>query len=350
MISLDKELVSYGETLEEKSSKLLYGRKMKLTIFTVTPDDYSAEFEPELEKIEIELKGIDHDSLKVTFDVNYPGLAGWYFSEICIYNFNESSLMQVLETGASVRLEAGYVNGNYGEIFQGFIYQCLFEREGIVDYKLTLRCVDGNRMFSNEFCAFNLDKGRNNQVAIFNAIHSYSQQEIKIGNVPSKLRTTNMPRGITVFSNPAEELNKLLKFYSIDEAASGSWFTKNGVTKYFDMDDEPDPEVIQISPDGEGGLIGTPVQTEYGCNFVCLLNANIELNAPRKQVKLNMATLRGMKADVGAKMLAPLDEDQQYQVIGVRHKGDTRGNEWYTYVTGINKEGAQALHQTSRTR
>lgn len=331
----------------------LYGRKFKLTIIlnpnrTVTDVLTTIGIAPELDAIIIEQNSLEQNALRITFDVDYPGMQGWYYSEINIYNFNVSSLMQVIDDGAAVILEAGYINGNYGEIFSGYIFQSLFERENITDYKLTLRCVDGQRLFSEEFTAFSLDRGRNNQVAHFNAIHAYAQQPITIGNVPSQLRTTNMDRGVTVFTSPANGLADLLRNYSIDKVSDGCFFTKKGVTKYFDMNDPVREPAIEITP-ANGGLIGTPIQTKYGCNFTCLLNAQIELDVPRVQVKLDMSQIRAMKAAQGL-LLAPLDYDNTYQVIGVRHVGDTRGNEWYTYVTGINKEGAQALTQTSTAK
>jgi hypothetical protein len=334
----------------------LYGRKFKLTI--ILNPNYNEEvinalnfldIAPSLDAIVIEQNSLEQNALRVTFDVDYPGLQGWYYSEITIYNFNVSSLMQVIDDGAAVTLEAGYINGNYGEIFSGYIFQSLFERENTTDYKLTLRCVDGQRLFSEEFTAFSLDRGRNNQVAHFNAIHAYSQQAIPIGNVPSQLRTTNMDRGVTVFTSPANGLADLLRNYSIDQTSDGCFFTKKGVTKYFDMNDPVKEPAIVISPTGDGGLIGTPIQTKYGCSFTCLLNAQIELDVPRVQVTLDMSQIRAVKAAQGV-LLAPLDYDNTYQVIGVRHVGDTRGNEWYTYVTGINKEGAQALTQTSTAK
>jgi len=335
-------------------SNQLYGRKFKLTII-LNPDKTVVDtlnafgVSPLVPNVVIEQNNLDQNALRVTFDVDYPGLQGWYYSEICIYNFNVSTLMQVIDDGAAVILEAGYINGNYGEIFSGYIFQSLFERENVTDYKLTLRCVDGKRLFSEEFTAFSLDKGRNNQVAHYNAIMSYSQIPIEIGNVPSQLRTTTMDRGVTVFTTPANSLADLLRNYSIDKSANGCFFTKKGVTKYFDMNDPVKEPPITISPSGEGGLIGTPIQTKYGCNFTCLLNAQIELDIPRIQVTLDMSQIRAVKAAQGV-LLAPLDQDVTYQVIGVRHVGDTRGNEWYTYVTGINKQGAQALMETTTSR
>ena len=340
------------------TDKILYGRKMKLSIILMPNREYAAEQDyygypsssniQAPESINIELNGVEDTSLSVEFEVNYPGMTGWYYSEIVVYNFNERDLKRVIDEGAAVKLEAGYVNGNYGMIFEGYIFQCLFERENIVDYKLTLRCVDGRRLFTENFTSFSLPSGMNNQLAHFNAIHAYAKEEIKIakGKTTSMLKTENHPRGTTVFSTPQKALDDLLRHYSISEPSNTSITTEKGETVTFDMNDPPDPNVIHVSPDGTGGLIGSPVQTQYGCNFCVLLNANIKLTAPRKQVQIDNSLIRAMKAQQNVELLPPFDDDMIYQVIGVKHVGETRGNSWYTYVTGINQGGAQALYLT----
>lgn len=337
------------QSTEKFGDKTLYGRKMKLTIAFAPEEEAEADkvnLEEGIDSIVIELNGNSSKCQRVTFNIDYPGLSGWYYSEIVIYNFNENSLMQVLKEGAAVKLEAGYMNGNYGLLFRGYIFQALFEKENITDYKVTLMCVDGDRLFTENFTSFTIDSDRNNQVGIFNAIHAYSMQEIKNKKVTDKLNEEKHARGTTVFTTPARALNKLLSHYKMGEVANNCLFTEGGETVVFDIGDPVDPNTIQVSPDGQGGLIGTPVQTQYGCDFTVLLNANIILTAPRKLVKLNNTQIRAMKAKQGAP-LAPLDEDLEYQVIGVRHEGDTRGDAWYTHVTGINAAGAQCLQETN---
>ena len=45
---------------------------------------------------------------------------------------------------------------------------------------------------------------------------------------------------------------------------------------------------------------------------------------------------------VGQKQL-PLDDEWIYQAIEVTHRGDTRGNDWYTDVVGLSRYGAAAF-------
>ena len=40
---------------------------------------------------------------------------------------------------------------------------------------------------------------------------------------------------------------------------------------------------------------------------------------------------------------APLDDEWIYQCIEVTHRGDTKGNDWYTEVVGISRYGKGSL-------
>ena len=59
-----------------------YGRKWSVLIISSsgeTNEISQMKFEPE--------------GLKVTFDINYPGMKAWYFSEIVLWNLSQISLV-----------------------------------------------------------------------------------------------------------------------------------------------------------------------------------------------------------------------------------------------------------------
>ena len=319
----------------------LYGRKFKLQIVLNPKVNNPNSSANTFDTVVIEQDGFSPESLRVTFDIDYPGYQGWYFSEITIYNFNQQTLMRVIEEGAAVYLEAGYQNGPYGEIFSGYVFQSLFERENITDYKLTLRCIDGAGLFDDNFISTALDAGHT-ATTRFNAITAYSQIPISTGKVTSQLGQKECPRAAVIHCLPTDGIREILGFESSTKAPNNQMYVKGGQVNIVNITDKPDQDVIVISP-GAGGLIGTPVQTNYGANFTCLLNPSISLSNPRKLVKLDMTTVKQMRAEVGSGPLSILDLDQELQVIGVRHNGDTRGEEWYTNVTALNRGGMQPI-------
>ena len=180
-----------------------YGRKWELNIVCADADK---------QRSVVVLKS-DKDtsnSLRVTFDINYPGYEGWYYSEIVIYNFNVETEQKVIMEGGAVTLNAGYEGGNYGQIFGGYIFQSLFERENVVDYKLTLRCIDGNKIFDNNFVAFTLNS-RYTEQTLLNEIVSRAQTPIPVGGKTTNIKSVSKSRGVTVFGSPATILREYMR-------------------------------------------------------------------------------------------------------------------------------------------
>jgi hypothetical protein len=314
-----------------------YGRKWELkilcndgTLFIVGSDGIS------------ELQG-----LKVTFDVNCPGYEGWYLSEFVIYNPNTETERKIIREGAEVYFSAGYSEGNYGQIFGGKVFQSLFERENITDYKLTLMCMDGARLFKDNFASFTLNKNYSEQTLI-NEIAARSDKPIEIGKVTPKINDAKRPRGTTIFCVPSNGMRYIAR------NSNAQVFMKEDKVYVSNPTDSPSGKEIEINT--STGLIGTPVQMDYGVNFRTLLNPELIIAYPPKWVKLDLSgiNIKQMKAVPGSKKLVPIlspvsdmetaEESGFFQIGGVRHYGDTRGNDWYTEVAGYSYTGKAGLN------
>ena len=77
-----------------------------------------------------------------------------------------------------------------------------------------------------------------------------------------------------------------------------------------------------------------------------LLNPNITMVNPAMNIKLEQATIREQLKQIG---VAPtlLEQDGIYKVAKLTHRGDTRGNEWYTEITGIITQGMIPFNMTN---
>lgn len=283
------------------------------------------------ETIEINQMQFEPEGLKVTFDINYPGIKAWYFSEIVLWNLSAETSNDILTGpvyGAQIYLSAGYQNGKYGQIFGGYIFQTLFERQNVTDYKLTIRAIDGNKIFSENFLSFTL-KAEYTAMTLFNNAISNAQTQIQAGKISDVVKNNNTQsyRGITVFKTTRDFMEEFSKntgsqAFVIDD--------KLNITTSSDGDENKEMAIVK-SPDS--GLIGTPVQIDYGVSFKCLLDSDIKLAAPPNWIKLDMSLVRLQAIEIGT-MSTILDEDMILKIGGVRHIGDTRGNDWYTEVIG----------------
>ena len=84
------------------------------------------------------------EGLHIQFNTEQSYAAYW-LCDLTIYNLNLPSIQDMIEYGMTMRLSAGYqselVRGNLGIVFEGMIFQPLWERENAITDKLTLHCM-----------------------------------------------------------------------------------------------------------------------------------------------------------------------------------------------------------------
>ena len=316
----------------------LYGRKYQLVV-KFPPDEQGNQT-----VINIADSSFEPEALRITFDVYRPGWEVFWYADISIYNLDSVTTAQLLGNGSQgpsgvkqgmeVVLSAGYQNGNFGVIYDGFVLQPMWDRENVTDFKITLHCVIGlNELIRNP---------------IYKTYATISQQElvsrmakdcfrpVDVASVSSAVSTQLLPRGRTVFGN----INRYINWIAEDNNAQ-SWLTAKGVTlASLDKDVEVDQSKIRVFTPNTG-LVGTPEQTQFGANFRLLLDPLVEARKPFMQVKLDNAVIRQQKKQIGV-LPGLLDQDGQYIVLATRYIGDTRGNDWYTDVTGITSLNGKA--------
>lgn len=290
----------------------------------------------------------NEETVRILFDVNYPGISDFYVSDIILYNVDPKFVDKIQKSGAVVSLFAGYREANFGCIFKGWIYQVMWERENVINYKLTLRCVDGDKLFTvNNMVKATIDPRMRFNTRINKLLGDASRKVPMIEQPPDVAEFQPLCRQETFFKSVETVLKESYGLKNASKPANYSTFGSLGNVHIIDRNNpQYEKEAIVVSPN-EGGLIGTPEQTIEGCNFVTLLNANIKLKHPCCVVRLENTSVRELQlrwGDLRTSSLKNLSRPDsgllEYMVIGVRHIGDTRGSSWYTYVTGCNLTGA----------
>lgn len=276
------------------------------------------------------------ESLRVVFEVNYMRYEALNLANFEIWNPNVETERKIIMEGAQVQFSAGYSQGNYGQIFQGDVFHALFTRENVVDYKLTLMCIDGHRLKKDNFASFTLRK-EYRDMTLINELAARSKNPIPVNYVSPSIDQTKKPRGVAVLSSTDNKLREITR------TNGAQAFVVNGqlnVDKANQTEIESEP--IEVSP--QTGLIGTPEQEDYGIMFKTLLNPNFVLTCPAKWVKLdlseitiNLQRISGPNPNNAPVPLIPADGN--FLVAGVRHWGDTRGNEWFSEVKSYSLAG-----------
>jgi hypothetical protein len=284
------------------------------------------------------------------------------FCDLEIWNLNEKMTEMVIEEGYGVKIEAGYQDGPYGQIFSGEVFRPTFERDmDKIGYKVTLNCIDNPDLSKGNLVSY-VEKADTEYLAMVSKMAKSARNPISIGGISPNLSAQKLPRAKVFFGDPRGYINR------IAETSNGIAFTKDGEVHIAKMDDEQTLDTIVLKPPPEGGLIGTPKQTQYGVEFKHLLDSRIALTAPLSVVKLCNSTVilipRERLEDKVAPVLEPnteeerkkqnkklsddfekqklfsrLSDDGEYKVVGVKYTGDTRDNDWYVEVIGVDKVG-----------
>jgi hypothetical protein len=92
-------------------------------------------------------------------------------------------------------------------------------------------------------------------------------------------------------------------------------------------------------------IIGVPRQTQYGVIMTVLLDPRLKVKNPPMLVHLDNTVITQMKVTL-PQIIKPLDTSQNFFANQIRHHGDTRGNDWFTEVSGFNPLYAQGYLAT----
>lgn len=232
-------------------------------------------------------------------------------------------------------LQAGYRDGKYGIILDGWISWFKYGHESATDSFLELQVVDGDPALQLGTVNKTLKEGANDENAQWKVpTTSFEEKGVKppsdqIANAgPVQARPTVM------FGMARDEAETIRK------SNSRLWTIEQGRLKITTND---------IAVVGEGvvlnagtGLIGWPSVCPDGVEARCLLNPATHI---KERVKLDNAALNrsmGTGVNTGGNQLqavlgvgriglfAPISADGTYLALVVEHRGDSRGNEWYT--------------------
>jgi len=292
--------------LPEYAGNVLYGRRYKLIIGTS------------------ETSGIEVTSLRCTFTVEKSMSSDPNPSIIQIFNLSANTQNNILTNGTRVIIEAGYVGPQYGLIFDGDIVRSMKRGEASTNKITELIAQDGDVFLNSGFISVSYAAGQTSEDVI-KGMAGIADPDMSVGSLSGNLKGTQLARGKAMFGQPKDYARNIAKgegalFYVCDR--------KINLVKPMDL---PTDEIISLTP--ASGLIGTPEQTDDGVKARCLLNPLLNLN---KLVHIDNGLVQ-QDAKAGALSTGV------YKIISLKHIGDTRGQDWYTDLTGIAQPGVIPL-------
>jgi len=259
------------------------------------------------------------------------------YSEVVIYNLSPTTENIVIKEGYRVVVEAGYEGSQYGIIFDGNVIQPLRDKEGGVTFKLSLVSMDSDMFLVSGTVNFSIMRGQNSR-SLAESIVNSSNVSTQLGEISQNFSESKLTRGKAIFGLTSDYLRQ------IAQSQAATFYMEDGKVNIIRADDYPEGEIIELSP--ESGLIGVPAQSDYGATIKMLLNPRVKLGS---MIHIDNSLIHNKQFQQGQAFYG-LDQDGIYRVIKITHKGDTRGEDWYTEVETVTQSGLDVPNMLSGSR
>jgi hypothetical protein len=339
-----------------------FGQSYELTVGYATPGDGTNSGPPVFETLTRD--DWEPEALRITFDVQSATIVdGWWYADIIIYNLNTETIAKLVHNAAWVTLKAGFQTGPTlsSVIWDGPILQILYDQENVVDQRVTLHCVANPIVEQSGVVSFSMGVNASQADLLVKAANAINLPDVSQANgtlsatAQQSLSAKAYPRGNTVFG-------KMGNFMSLVANDQGLQTWRDGYKMYMSDLGQPGaavpPPSFTFSPPNPPGsnlpipagvtptIIGTPRQTPQGVVFTVLLDPRVKVQIPPVVVQL-VRTLPGQLAiqpnPSSGNMATPLNANLLFFIGQVKHVGDSRGNDWYTEITGYSTTYAQSL-------
>jgi hypothetical protein len=300
------------------------------------------------------------EALRMTFDVVQSMLPSpWWYADIMVYNLDTPTTQNILVNATWVTLKAGFQTGPTlsSTIWDGPILQVLFDREQVVDARVTLHCV-ANPLVMDEIVGFSMGPYASQAQLVAKMAATTGLPGISAANgtlsgrAAQVLAAKQYPRGNTVFGKTGKYLHQIADDQFMTTWRDGS---KAYMSEVSNGEAVPAPNLVYSPPfppnsappdlprNTTQSIIGTPRQTPFGVIFTVLLDPRLKVRLPPLVVQLTRTLITQIAVQPGQTAASPYSANLLFFVAQVRHTGDSRGNDWYTEVTGYGTTYANNL-------
>ena len=338
----------------------LWGQAWELTVKYAAGDSTDPVRSPDdVQTYTLTNNDWEPEALRMTFDVQQRSIRSPYWSaDITIYNLNLDTIQNILFNATWATLKAGFQNGPnlYSIIWDGPVFQVLYDREQVVDQRIQLRCI-ANPLINSDIVSFAMGPYSsqlqfvNRMAQLVNLPQFNAGTAGNLGPKAEEAMTAKQyPRGYSAFGSVAKYLQQIA-----DDNFMQSWM--DGSKAYISelSKGNTTPDLIYSPPpiDGNplpggvtGSIVGTPRQTPFGVIFTVLLDPRLKVQLPPLVVQIQRSLISQFPRPLpspNSQPSTPFSNDLTFLVSQVRHVGDTRGNDWQTEITGYSTTYADDL-------
>ncbi|MNK60456.1 hypothetical protein D3C87_795900 [compost metagenome] len=252
-----------------------------------------------------------------------------------VFNLSEDTSNRCRGEYSRVVLQAGYVDGGAGVIFEGTVKQYRVGRnpEGLTTF-LDILAADGDTAYNFSVVNRTMAAGTTAAERLRASVEAMSAEGVKPGEINMPGTGGVLPRGKVLFGLARAAIRG-------EAATAGStWNISNGLVNVTPLDGYLPSEAVVLT--ASTGLVGRVEQTEDGMRCRCLLNPRLVVGALVKiDNRLINQTVAAPGSEIpggqvpynrwaGVQQFATLANDGLYRIYVAEHSGDTRGAEYYT--------------------
>jgi hypothetical protein len=272
---------------------------------------------------------LDLSGLRIVFEIEKSAIGYPSKAKVLIYNLSNSSRQRIRTEFDRITLEAGYED-DFGVIFQGEIFN-VFNRREQPEYVTEIYASDGGFNYRESYTSRSYGAG----VTVARIVSDLrTDMNLDVGQINADL-TAQKIYGWSFTGDTTLAMNQLAESHSF------TWFIQAGKL-YVTGDDESVNLASAFEITAESGMIGSPVLTERGINVKTLLNWQLIPNEEIKVVALSQANnFAYLNINSNIPGVYPQTQGEgTYIARRFVHRGDTRGNDWYTDIEGYFPPGS----------
>ena len=306
---------------------LLYGRKVSLLLGTDTGN------------------ALDLSQMHMRFKISKAIIGTPSILECRVWNLSQATVKKL--TGGTngqlefdkVVLQAGYVSGPFGTIFQGEVRYYRAGRESPTDTYLDIYAADSDKAHNYSLANFSVPPGSGPSDVAQGLNSSFTANGLTANNATLPNNGITYPRGKVCFGKASDFAR------GIAANSACQWSVHNGAQQYVPRTQTLPGTALVVN--SATGMLGIPVQTIYGIEVRILMNPNVKYGGV---LQINNKDIQTANLDLSIQGAAQnavnrlgaqfLSADGFYKVIAGEYAGDTRGTTWEVLLTCVSLDSS----------
>lgn len=255
--------------------------------------------------------------------------------DLTIYNLNPITRGNIIAGEYfDITIEAGYYDGNFGQIYKGYVLRVISGDEDAITTITRFICTDSKEFYNLGFINATFDESSNfYEIAEYIAANGSRQVSVELDE---RLKNYQAKGGRTLFGSQYDELAK------IAEDANFNIKVEDNVVKIFGFDDFSNTTQTAIVLNANTGMVGIPTLTNNGVEVKALMNPKYQIYG---LIKLNNSEIRNEQDEIipNRELGAFFSSDGLYKVIKMVYNFDNKTGPFDIYITALSRDVYESL-------